>query len=288
MLYIVDIGEVAKNLAYWKKWLPRVEPFYALKCCPDPILVKALAHLGVGFDCASRREIHQVIELGVPRENIILANPCKGPSHILKAKMDGVKKMTFDNLDELIKIHKYYPDAELVIRILPDDSKSTMRFGTKFGASPTVCIQLLKKAKDMKLNVVGICFNVGSGCTDPNTYIDAIRLSRTIFDNATEIGFNITFLDIGGGFPKELDTFSNIAKMIQPVILQLFPANLRIIAEPGRYFAATTHTLAVNVVSRRQVELEDSTEFLYYINDGIYGSFNCIFFLITHIQLLHL
>ena len=59
------------------------------------------------------------------------------------------------------------------------------------------------------------------------------------------------------------------------------------IAEPGRYFSSACMTLAANVVSRRErivvatneagEEVEtDERSFLYYISDGVYGSFNCI------------
>ena len=50
---------------------------------------------------------------------------------------------------------------------------------------------------------------------------------------------------------------------------------------PGRYYACSTHALAVNVISKR---VEDdpaspgSKNFMYYLNDGLYGSFNCIMF----------
>lgn len=47
----------------------------------------------------------------------------------------------------------------------------------------------------------------------------------------------------------------------------------------GRYFACSTHALAVNVFGKRAVNMENSrTSFMYYVNDGIYGSFNCIMF----------
>ena len=46
----------------------------------------------------------------------------------------------------------------------------------------------------------------------------------------------------------------------------------------GRYFAASTHTLVVNVHSKKMVQDDESTEkqFAYYINDGLYGAFNGI------------
>ena len=38
----------------WIKMLPNVTPFYAVKCNSDPVLVKVLAEVGAGFDCASK------------------------------------------------------------------------------------------------------------------------------------------------------------------------------------------------------------------------------------------
>lgn len=57
--------------------MPRVTPFYAIKCNGDPGLVQLLASLGAGFDCASMGEISQVLKIGVPTSRIIFAHPCK-------------------------------------------------------------------------------------------------------------------------------------------------------------------------------------------------------------------
>ena len=46
------------------------------------------------------------------------------------------------------------------------------------------------------------------------------------------------------------------------------------IAEPGRYVAASAFTLATQVTSRRIM----GKEVMYYVNDGIYGSFNCLLY----------
>ena len=37
----------------WTSALPGVQPFYAVKCNPDKAIIKTLAALGAGFDCAS-------------------------------------------------------------------------------------------------------------------------------------------------------------------------------------------------------------------------------------------
>jgi ornithine decarboxylase len=66
--------------------------------------------------------------------------------------------MTFDNSGELEKIKEFYPDAKLVIRFAADDSYSRLPLGTKFGAHPDECVDLLKMALGLKLNVVGVRF----------------------------------------------------------------------------------------------------------------------------------
>lgn len=52
------------------------------------------------------------------------------------------------------------------------------------------------------------------------------------------------------------------------------------IAEPGRYMATAFSTLFVHVQGKREqpVSAGSKRKFLYYINDGVYGSFNCIMF----------
>lgn len=120
------------------------------------MVVKLLAALGLGFDCASKSEIQQVLQLGVDPERIIYANPCKQASFIRYAAQQHVAKMTFDNAEELHKIKLLYPNAELVLRILTDDSKSLCQLGLKFGAPMERVASLLQTAKDLELNVIGV------------------------------------------------------------------------------------------------------------------------------------
>ena len=57
-------------------------------------------------------------------------------------------------------------------------------------------------------------------------------------------------------------------------------SGVRIIAEPGRFFVSSAVRIAVNIVSRRVLKGEDNGKnaYMYYVNDGVYGSFNCIMF----------
>ncbi|KAJ3314563.1 Antizyme inhibitor 1 [Boothiomyces sp. JEL0838] len=290
--FVCDLGEVARQHAQWKRLLPRVQPFYAVKCNPDPVILKVLAKCGTGFDCASKAEIQLALNAGVDSSRIIYANPCKQASHIKFASSKNVNVMTFDNADELYKIKMVAPESQLVLRILTDDSKSVCRFGVKFGASLSIVPYLLETAKSLNLDVIGISFHVGSGCFDATSFTDAVELARKAFDIGEALGFNFTLLDIGGGFPgnnPEGLQFKDIAALLGPAIDRLFPPHIRVISEPGRYFVSSAFTLAVNIQARRVVSLDaegnptdpthdENPSFMYYINDGMYGSFNCITF----------
>ncbi|KAL1916814.1 uncharacterized protein VTP21DRAFT_5518 [Calcarisporiella thermophila] len=279
--FVADLGEVYRQDRRWKESLPRIEPFYAVKCNPDPMVLRLLAALGNGFDCASKGEIQQVLALGVDPSRIIYANPCKQPSYIRYAAKVGVRKMTFDNAEELHKIARYYPEAELVLRILTDDSKSLCKLGLKFGAPLHTTQSLLETAKQLGLNVIGISFHVGSGCFDANAFGDAVRRARGVFDQAEALGFAMTLLDVGGGFPganvTQGITFDLVVEVLRGAVDELFPPHIRVIAEPGRFYVASAFVLATSVIARRTTGDED-VRHMYYINDGVYGSFNCTMF----------
>ena len=280
--YVIDLEPVVSLYQTWKTSLPCVEPHYAVKCNPNPALLRVLNGLGAGFDCASSDEMDRVTAMGVAPDRIIFANPCKMPSQIAHAKRLGVRRMTFDNEDELLKIAQIYPEAELVLRIVTDDSHSMCRFSTKFGAHLASVPRLLATAAKLGLRIVGVSYHVGSGCADPAAHAAAATDALAVFRLGQQYGFEMTLLDIGGGFLGDecaTPSIDDVALHLLPVLAQ-FPPGTRFIAEPGRYFAARSHTLVANIHSRRVVTDDDGNivQVLYYINDGVYHSFNCIFF----------
>ncbi|TBU42795.1 ornithine decarboxylase [Dichomitus squalens] len=305
--FVADLSIVYKQHERWKKLLPEIEPFYAVKCNPDPYILRLLAALGASFDCASNNEIKQVLDIGVSPARIIFANPCKATSFIRSAARAGVDAMTFDNTDELHKIARTHPGAKLIVRILTDDSKSLCRLGLKFGAPLVTVPALLAKARELKLDVIGVSFHVGSGCYDPSAFAEAVARARAAFDMGREAGYEFSLLDVGGGF--EDATFETTAKVLTDAIDRHFPVRdrIRIIAEPGRYYVSKAFSLAANIIARRAPPAHEQTSatsspsdaeiaavavaaadaavveqeqpsVMYYINDGVYGAFNCILF----------
>lgn len=276
--FVADMGDVYRQHMRWKRHLGRVTPHFAVKCNPDPMVVRLLAALGAGFDCASKAEIEQVLKTGVDPSRIIYAQPCKTKSYLKYTAKQNVKQMTFDNTDELYKVKEIAPHAELYLRILTDDSASLCRLSQKFGASMDNTYELLALAKKLDLNVAGVAFHVGSGASDPSAFLKAVSDARLVFDQAAELGFRLHTLDVGGGFISE--TFEDMAAVLSGALDEHFPPQIRIIAEPGRYYTSSAFTLACNVIARRTVEDKalDVTSYMLYMNDGVYGNFSSIMF----------
>ncbi|ETS61101.1 ornithine decarboxylase [Moesziomyces aphidis] len=297
--FVADLSEVYRQHLRWMRALPRIVPFYAVKCNPDPYVLQLLARLGTGFDCASNGEIEAVLKLGINPARIIYANPCKAASFVRHAAANNVGLTTFDNVDELDKMKRYHPSCKLVVRILTDDSKSACQLGLKFGAPLDSVPRLLQRARELDLDVVGVSFHVGSGCYDPDSFRDAVHRARRAFDMGKEAGYIFDLLDVGGGFGH--DNFEMVAGVLGPAIDHYFPDEdfapggkqvagkpngLRIIAEPGRFYVHSAFALATNIIAARRGEPtaadtepeNDKPQVMYYQNDGLYGSFNCVIF----------
>jgi ornithine decarboxylase len=282
-IQLVNLGQVRGQVELWNRLLPQVQPHYAMKCNPDKRILQELWCSGCGFDCATQAEIQSVLSLGVDPDDIVYSHPCKPRGHIRFARSVGVSKMSFDNTAELQKIHSEFPDAKLLLRLVCEDATAQCPMSSKFGASKKVWFALLDLVVQLKLDLVGVSFHVGSGCRDPESFERALMDAKEIFKMANERGIHLTLLDIGGGFPGDADTFSYLAPMIAEKLNLLFPSyeheDLKVIAEPGRFFASRSCHLLTKVHAKAKLEGPDGEHVCrYYINDGLYGSFNCIIF----------
>nr|CAD7405638.1 unnamed protein product [Timema poppensis] len=281
--YVFDVGDIVRKYEIFTSKLPRVTPFYAVKCNNKTIVLEVLATLGANFDCASKGEINQVLDLGIDQSRILFAKPTKLASHIRYAATVGVDLMTFDNESELHKVKSLYPDARLIIRVRCDADVAQCPLGAKFGCDIiTEAPRLIRAASFLGLEVVGMSFHVGSGCEDPPVFRRGIAAARKLFDYASTIGYNFEYLDLGGGYPGNTGTsIDKIANVINLALEEFFPdPSVKVIAEPGRFFVASAFALATNIHSKREVhnnEQDDSViHVMYYINDGVYGAFNCV------------
>ncbi|KFM66894.1 Ornithine decarboxylase 1, partial [Stegodyphus mimosarum] len=285
--YVADFSDVVYKCRYWKAKLPRVEPFYAVKCNSDPMLLRLMVSLGMRFDCASKGEIDAVLSAGASSSDIIYAHPFKSVSFLRYAASMNVDIMTFDSDQELMKIKRVFPHARLVLRIRIPNVPAGFPLSNKFGCELKQAEKLLLLARKLEMNIVGVSFHVGSLCEQPSAFAKAIGMARQVFDTAEDLGFHFTLLDIGGGYPGATGTMDIFDKMCYYINLSLdehFPegCGVKIIAEPGCYMVCSAYTLCTKILGKRtsaETDSEDdecytkSLQRYYYLNDGVYASF---------------
>lgn len=283
-IFVIDHEQIRRNYREFRENLPHVQVYFAVKANSNPEIVKTLYEMGSSFDVASMPEFMIVYEniKDMPDkerqdwiwDKVIYANTIK-PIETLEA-LDHYKPLvTFDNLEELKKLQKHAPHAGLVLRIRVPNTGSMVELSSKFGADPGEAVDLIESAFAMGLVVEGLSFHVGSQCTNFENYVQALAISETIItETETRTGRKIRILDIGGGFPvkyhHEVKSFETLAKKLKIEIKRLFPADMQILAEPGRFLVANSCTLVAKVVGKA---FRDGKP-CYYINDGVYHTYS--------------
>ena len=211
---VIDHDVIRRNFAAFRRHLPKVQCYYAVKANAERPIVRTLYKSGASFDVASLPEFMLVYEniRHLPRkvqqdfiwDKIIYANPTK-PRETLEA-LDKYKPLvTFDNLTELQKIKKYAPHVGVILRLRVPNTGSMVELSNKFGCDPGEAVDLIKAAFGMGLVVEGLSFHVGSQCTNFQNFVQALNMAAAVMAEARSRGHELKILDIGGGFPAAYD-----------------------------------------------------------------------------------
>jgi ornithine decarboxylase len=286
-LVVIDHDQIRRNYEAFHKHLPKVQAYYAVKANPAPEIVSTLYRAGASFDVASLPEFTLVYE-NIKRlpaaeqqafiwDKIVYANPIK-PRETLQA-LDRYKPLvTFDNRAELHKIKQYAPHAGLVLRLRVPNTGSMVELSSKFGCEAGEAADLIEEAFRCGLVVEGLSFHVGSQCTNFDNFVQAFHIAAAVRREAVGRGHPIKILDIGGGFPVNyswhIQPIDKLAKKINAEITRLFPSDIEILAEPGRFLVATAATSIARVIGKA---VRDGKP-CYYIDDSVYHTYSGIIF----------
>ncbi len=282
-LFILDHDIIRQNYRTFKKHLPRVQCYYAVKANSTQQIIETLFKEGSSFDVASYNEFMQVYHYIKHFESkakkyfvwdkIIFSNTIKD-RHTLGKIKQYKPLVTYDNIAELKKLKEYCDTAGLVLRVKVPDTGSQVEMSTKFGAEVGDAADLIQQAFEMGIKVEGISFHVGSQCTNFNNYTEALAIASGIFNDARRKGYHMNLVDIGGGFPVPYDPqvpeFAKLAGLLNSEFKRLFPDDIEILAEPGRFMVATAATLISEIIGKAR---RDGKVF-YHLNDGVYQTFS--------------
>ncbi|HTD74873.1 MAG TPA: type III PLP-dependent enzyme [Steroidobacteraceae bacterium] len=272
-LLVIDAERVRRQYHRLRAALPGVDLHYALKPLPHSSLITTLMAEGAFFDLATNGEVELVRRLGVPPERCIHTHPIKRDSDIRTALSFGVTRFVADNPDELRKFVPFRTRCTLLIRVSFRSPDAVVDLSRKFGCDPAAAADLFQLAAQLRIKIDGVSFHTGSQNADSAMIVRAIDNCRELLDGLAAAGHSPQILDIGGGFPVDyLRPALPIEEFCAPIRAALgkLPANVRIIAEPGRYIAAPAAIAVASVMGRA---LRDD-RWWYYLDDGLYGSYS--------------
>jgi ornithine decarboxylase len=286
-LVVIDHDLIRRNYAEFRRHLPKVQAYYAVKANPAPEIIRTLYRAGASFDVASMPEFMMVYE-NIQRlpakaqqdfiwDKIIYANPTK-PRETLLA-LDRYKPLvTYDNPAELEKIKRYAPRAGVVLRLRVANTGSQCELSSKFGCDPGEAVDLILSAFKLGMVVEGLSFHVGSQCTNFENFVQALNIAAAVMKESQSRGHEIKILDIGGGFPApyhpHVRPFRELARILNAEIDRLFAPEIQILAEPGRFLVASAATSLARIIGKA---IRDGKP-CYYIDDSVYHTFSGIIF----------
>ncbi len=246
----------------------------------------------------------------VIQDRVIMAHPRKTEQGLQQVTKLGVTMSTFDSLEELQKMSEI-PTSVNILRIkIPKkdlaSSSSSIDLASKFGLithseKQTVTPEfqaILTACNNHQSSVKGISFHIGTNTLRDNLTPEAKQLEieriKAAYQEHIESAYQALnllnqnqctpqFLDLGGGWVGvDLDIHNDIMKSVLSKIDQMkekYPqlAQVKFIAEPGRYMNTSVMTLGAKVHAVGEEQRGTETTPVIYLADGAYGNLHDLY-----------
>lgn len=245
--------------------------FYAVKANPHRSIIELLRNNQGNFEISSLGELDLALSLGIQPSRMISAGTIKTSGFIKAAFNNGIRYFTADCMTEIEGIAKYAPGSKVVVRIVVSNKGSEWPLERKFGVNADESTLLFTKARESGLIPWGLSFHVGSQCTLPGTWLDAIDTAGFAWDLAARHDIYLKSLNMGGGFPvqyrKSIPEVDEFAGTILNYVKKRIYGVEEILVEPGRAMVGQAGTMVSSVIAKA---VRDRKRWLY-IDVGIFN-----------------
>ena len=189
----------------------------------QPVVDEIISHgrkFNLGLEAGSKPELHAVIAVQCKSDSLIICNGYKDESYIelamLAQKLGKHIFIVVEKLNEIDVIAKtakrlnVKPNIGIRIKLASSGSGKWAESGgdaSKFGLTPMELLQALKKLDEVGLHdsVRLIHFHIGSQITKIRRIQNALTEAAQYYSNLRRMGYNIEFVDCGGGLGVDYD-----------------------------------------------------------------------------------
>jgi len=272
---VLDLAVVRDNYRNFARALPDSRVYYAVKANPAPEVLSLLAGLGSSFDCASLPEIEMALAAGATPDRISYGNTVKKERDIATAFARGVRLYAVDSVEEVEKLARAAPGAQVFCRILCDGAGADWPLSRKFGCEPEMAVGVLEHAHRLGLDAFGVSFHVGSQQPNPNAWDAALKATASVFRTLSERGIQLRMVNLGGGFPakylKQVPVVKTYGRAIFKALRRHFGNRIpETIIEPGRGLVGDAGIIKAEVVLVSKKAEDDPLRWVY-LDIGKFG-----------------
>ena len=270
---------------------------YAIKANYDPRILQVIKEYGLGIDCASGNEIRCAVEAGFDPKTIVYAGVGKRDHEIRYAIEQGIFAINCESIEELEVVNAFAAEAGKVVtvalRINPDiDPKTnhcidTGQADSKFGISYEEVLGSAERIQALKnVRIRGMHLHIGSQIRELHVFEYLCNKVNVIVENLVRLGFELDFVDVGGGlginydFPEN-EPVPNFASVFSIINSHLRVGDRQVHFEFGRAIVAQCGELITGVLfnkttatGRKLVIVDASMTEL--IRPALYGSYHNI------------
>lgn len=278
-LFVYSLDQIKENLeklkrAFIQPEAPELKIAYAMKANPHPEILRFLLGEGCWIDAVSPGEVKEALKAGFPSDRIIFTGTSLSEEDLKEVMAFPEIIINIDAWEQFLLMRKirreFYPQREyrVAIRWNPGigrgfDARTTTAgirspngLPIKFGVEPKEVMKIFKEAKKEGFLPVGLHQHLGSGWTGRDWPIikEAVRRMIDKASELTQAGFNLEFLDFGGGISPRYEEKQKIfpldkyASFIFQKIKEKKLSIKKIILEPGKFLVADAGVLLVKVV----------------------------------------
>ncbi len=266
---------------------------YSVKANSNLAVLKIFTANGAGLDIVSGGELYRGLKAGCSAEKIVYSGVGKSTREIREALEADILMFNVESPQELLQINTIAGEmgkkARVAIRVNPDVDPQTHPYistgmkKAKFGINIQEAVQEYRNAASLpNIEVVGVDCHIGSQLTKLSPFVDAIGKIRDLVAILQKEGFNIRYLDLGGGLgityedesPPDFDEYA------QAIIDATRGLDVTLVFEPGRVLTGNAGILVCRVLYTKKGETKN-----FVISDGamndlarpaLYGAFQGI------------